>query len=230
MDLIPKIYDTERVLRIIGDDGKPELVTLNQRTVDEQGVEKILNDVSVGKYDVVMDTGPGYSSKRQEAVEAMTGLFAADPQLIQVAGDLFVRNMDFPGADIIADRLAASNPMAQIDDKSPVPPQVQMQVKNMQAQLQQAQQTIQQLQLDIKHNSSVKQMQEDAETKRELMRQTAKAHDIEMRDSAKQTDTVINNQTKLEIEHLKANLALVLAHLNLRSEKEAEAEAIERAI
>jgi len=230
LDLIPKIYDTERVLRIIGDDGKPELVTLNQRTVDEQGVEKILNDVSVGKYDVVMDTGPGYSSKRQEAVEAMTGLFAADPQLIQVAGDLFVRNMDFPGADIIADRLAASNPMAQIDDKSPVPPQVQMQVKNMQAQLQQAQQIIQQLQLDIKHNSSVKQMQEDAETKRELMRQTAKAHDIEMRDSAKQTDTVINNQTKLEIEHLKANLALVLAHLNLRSEKEAEAEAIERAI
>ena len=230
MDLFPKIYDTERVLRIIGDDGKPELVTLNQRSVDEQGVEKILNDVSVGKYDVVMDTGPGYSSKRQEAVEAMTGLFAADPQLIQVAGDLFVRNMDFPGADIIADRLAASNPMAQIDDKSPVPPQVQMQVKNMQAQLQQAQQTIQQLQLDIKHNSSVKQMQEDAETKRELMRQTAKAHDIEMRDSAKQTDTVINNQTKLEIEHLKANLALVLAHLNLRSEKAAEAEAIERAI
>jgi len=230
LDLIPKIYDTERVLRIIGDDGKPELVTLNQRSVDEQGVEKILNDVSVGKYDVVMDTGPGYSSKRQEAVEAMTGLFAADPQLIQVAGDLFVRNMDFPGADIIADRLAASNPMAQIDDKSPVPPQVQMQVKNMQSQLQQAQQTIQQLQLDIKHNSSVKQMQEDAETKRELMRQTAKAHDIEMRDSAKQTDTVINNQTKLEIEHLKANLALVLAHLNLRSEKEAEAEAIERAI
>ena len=73
-------------------------------------------------------------------------------------------------------------------------------------------------------------MQEDAETKRELMRQTAKAHDIELRDSAKQTDTVINNQTKLEIEHLKANLALVLAHLNLRSEKEAEAEAIERAI
>ena len=230
LDLIPKIYDTERVLRIIGDDGKPELVTLNQRSVDEQGVEKILNDVSVGKYDVVMDTGPGYSSKRQEAVEAMTGLFAADPQLIQVAGDLFVRNMDFPGADIIADRLAASNPMAKIDDKSPVPPQVQMQVKNMQSQLQQAQQTIQQLQLDIKHNSSVKQMQEDAETKRELMRQTAKAHDIEMRDSAKQTDTVINNQTKLEIEHLKANLALVLAHLNLRSEKEAEAEAIERAI
>ena len=230
LDLIPKIYDTERVLRIIGDDGKPELVTLNQRTVDEQGVEKILNDVSVGKYDVVMDTGPGYSSKRQEAVEAMTGLFAADPQLVQVAGDLFVRNMDFPGADVIADRLAAMNPMAQIDDKSPIPPQVQMQLKLNQQQLQQAQQTIQQLQLDIKHGATVKQLQEDSETKRELMRQTAKAHDIEMRDATKQTDTVINNQTKIEIEHLKAQVAILLARMDHEQAHLANQETTERAI
>jgi len=107
--------------------------------------------------------------------------------------------------------------------------QLKGRLKNQQ-QLQQAQQAIQQLQLDIKHGATVKQLQEDAETKRELMRQTAKAHDTEMRDATKQTDTVINNQTKLEIEQLKANLALVLAHLNLKTEKAAEAEAIERAI
>jgi hypothetical protein len=73
-------------------------------------------------------------------------------------------------------------------------------------------------------------MQEEAETKRELMRQTTKAHDTEMRDATKQTDTVINNQTKIEIEQLKAQLALVLAHINKTTEKAAEAEAIERAI
>ena len=230
LDLVPKIYDRERVMRIIGDDGKPEIVTLNQPGTDANGVSKVLNDVTVGEYDVVMDTGPGYNSKRQEAVDAMSSLFAADPNLVQIAGDLYVRNMDFPGADIIADRMAVNNPLAQIDEKSEIPPQVQMQLANSKAQMQQMQQVIQQLQLDIKHNSTVKQMQEEAETKRELMRQTTKAHDTEMRDATKQTDTVINNQTKIEIEQLKAQLALVLAHINKTTEKAAEAEAIERAI
>jgi len=230
LDLIPKIYDRERVMRIIGDDGKPEMVTINEQGQDEQGVAKILNDVTVGEYDVVMETGPGYNSKRQEAVDSMVQMLSVDPALMQQAGDLIFRNMDFPGADIIADRLAAVNPMAQIDDKSPIPPQVQMQLANNKQQMQQMQQVIQQLQLDIKHNSTIKQMQEEAETKRELMRQTTKAHDTEMRDATKQTDTVINNQTKIEIEQLKAQLALVLAHINKTTEKAAEAEAIERAI
>jgi len=230
LDLIPKIYDRERVMRIIGDDGKPEMVTINEQGQDEQGIAKVLNDVTVGEYDVVMETGPGYNSKRQEAVDSMVQMLSVDPALMQQAGDLIFRNMDFPGADIIADRLAAVNPMAQIDDKSPIPPQVQMQLANNKQQMQQMQQVIQQLQLDIKHNSTIKQMQEEAETKRELMRQTTKAHDTEMRDATKQTDTVINNQTKLEIEQLKAQLALVLAHINKTTEKAAEAEAIERAI
>ena len=230
LDLIPKIYDRERVMRIIGDDGKPEMVTINEQGQDEQGIAKVLNDVTVGEYDVVMETGPGYNSKRQEAVDSMVQMLSVDPALMQQAGDLIFRNMDFPGADIIADRLAAVNPMAQIDDKSPIPPQVQMQLANNKQQMQQMQQVIQQLQLDIKHNSTIKQMQEEAETKRELMRQTTKAHDTEMRDATKQTDTVINNQTKIEIEQLKAQLALVLAHINKTTEKAAEAEAIERAI
>jgi hypothetical protein len=82
------------------------------------GVEKILNDVTVGQYDVVMETGPGYNSKRQEAVDSMMTLLTADPELMKQAVDLIFRNIDFPGADIVADRLAAANPLAQIDEKS----------------------------------------------------------------------------------------------------------------
>ena len=230
LDLIPKIYDRERVMRIIGDDGKPEMVTINKQGKDEQGVAKVLNDVTVGEYDVVMETGPGYNSKRQEAVDSMVQMLSVDPALMQQAGDLIFRNMDFPGADIIADRLAAVNPMAQIDDKSPIPPQVQMQLANNKQQMQQMQQVIQQLQLDIKHNSTIKQMQEEAETKRELMRQTTKAHDTEMRDATKQTDTVINNQTKIEIEQLKAQVAILLAGMDRHQAALANAETTERAI
>ena len=133
-------------MRIIGDDGKPELITLNQR----DAVGRVLNDVTVGEYDVVMETGPGYNSKRQEAVDSMLSMLSADPTLMQTAGDLIFRNMDFPGADIIADRLATLNPLSQVDEKSPIPPQVQMQLAQSQDQMQKMAQQIQQLQMVIK--------------------------------------------------------------------------------
>jgi len=230
LDLIPKIYDRERVMRIIGDDGKPEMVTINQQGQDENGVSKVLNDVTVGEYDVVMETGPGYNSKRQEAVDSMVQMLSVDPNLMQQAGDLIFRNMDFPGAEVIADRLAAVNPMAQIDDKSPIPPQVQMQLANAKQQIQQLQQQIQAEEMDKKYRATVQQQVQQAETEREMMRLKVKREDVMTRTDTQAHDTVIKTQTQLEIEHLKAQLALVLAQMNKTAEKEAEAEAVERAI
>jgi len=230
LDLIPKIYDRERVMRIIGDDGKPEMVTINQQGQDDQGVAKVLNDVTVGEYDVVMETGPGYNSKRQEAVDSMVQMLAVDPNLMQQAGDLIFRNMDFPGAEIIADRLAAVNPMAKIDDKSPVPPQVQMQLANAQQQIQQLQQALQAEQMDKKYRATVQEQVQKAETEREKMRLQVKREDVMTRTDTQAHDTVLKTQTQLEIEQLKAQLALVLAQMNKTTEKEAEAEAVERAI
>jgi hypothetical protein len=241
LDLIPQVYDTERVLRIIGDDGKPDLITLNERKVNEMGVVEVLNDVTVGEYDVVMDTGPGYNSKRQEAVDSMMSLLGADPTLMQTAGDLIFRNMDFPGSDVIADRMAAANPLAQIDEKSDVPPQVQMQLQQSQTVIKQLQQQIQQMQMEQKFGLSVKQMQETEETKRELMRQTARAHDIEMRDSerkyvaelnvhGKAQDADLKSQTQLEVEHIKAQVALLLAQIDKVSAHQASLETTERAV
>ena len=230
LDLIPKIYDRQRVMRIIGDDGKPEMVTINEQGQDEQGVSKVLNDVTVGEYDVVMETGPGYNSKRQEAVDSMMGLLGADPTLMQTAGDLIFRNMDFPGAEVIADRLAAANPMAQIDDKSPIPPQVQMQLAQSKQMIQQLQQQIQAEEMDKKYRATVQQQVQEAETEREKMRLQVKREDTQMRTDTTAHDTVIKTQTQLEIEQMKAQLALVLAHLNKTEFNEANAEAVERAI
>jgi len=230
LDLVPHIYDRERVLRIIGDDGKPEILTINQYGQDEEGITKILNDVTVGEYDVVMDTGPGYNSKRQEAVESMMALFAADPSLIQQAGDLLVRNMDFPGAETIADRLAVNNPLAKVDDKSKVPPRVQMQLQQLQAQNQQSQQAIQQLQMVIQQRQDIEGVKQDAETKRKLMDVTAKAHDSEMREQNKARDTDIDNDTKIQIEELKAQVAILLANMDHRQAHLASQETTERAI
>ena len=210
LDLIPKIYDAERVMRIIGDDGKPELITLNERTA----VGEVLNNVTVGEYDVVMETGPGYNSKRQEAVDSMMGMLSADPSLMQTAGDLIFRNMDWPGADVIADRLATLNPLSQVDEKSPIPPQVQMQLAQSQQQMQQMGQQIQQLQMMIKQRQDIEQVKQDNENKRELMKQTAKAHNTETMAEVKVNDQntrAVTSQNKIEIE---AIMELLLHHMD----------------
>ncbi len=212
----PVVYDTQRVLRMIGDDGQPSLVTVNERTQDEQGATKILNDLTVGDYDVVMDTGPGYNSKRQEALANFTDLLQ-NPELAKIIGpigaDLIVRLHDAPGMDVLADRLAASNPMAKIDENSEVPPKAQMLIKQLQDQVQKMQQAIQQLEMEKKYRSDLEGMKQDGETKRELMRTTAKAHDIEKRDETKRHDVDTRGTVSLKVEEIKGFVELLNTHL-----------------
>lgn len=199
LDLIPKIYDTQRVMRIIGSDGQPDMTTINEQTA----VGEVLNDVTVGEYDVVMDTGPGFQSKRQQAVEAMMPLLTGNKELFDLAGDLVFRNMDFPGADVIADRLAARNPMAQIDEKSDIPPQVQMQLAQQQQQLQQMQQQLQAAQLEINNRGQIAKLKDDGDTRRKLMDVTARAHNTETMAEVKVNDQntrAVTSQNKTELD------------------------------
>ena len=73
----------------------------------------------MGKYDIVVDSGPSYATKRQEAAESMMAFVQADPAVLQIAGDLIVRNLDWPGADEIAERM-----------KVMLPPQIQQTMKS----------------------------------------------------------------------------------------------------
>lgn len=230
LDLIPHVYDSERALRIIGDDGKGEIVNVNQKSMDEMGVEKILNDVTVGQYDVVMETGPGYNSKRQEAVDSMISMLNVDPSLMQQAGDLIFRNMDFPGADIIADRLAAANPLAQIDDKSDIPAQAQMLIAQGQQTIQQLQGQLQAEEMDKKYRATVQQQVQESETQREQMRIEADANKTVIESQTKREVELIKDESRREIEAMKRDLALILAQLDLKSERTALDEAIERGI
>jgi hypothetical protein len=153
VDLIPKIYDTQRIARIIGEDGETKMVKINpdqpqpvNKIVNEQGIviEKIYNP-GVGKYDVVATTGPGYATKRQEALEAMAQLLQGNPQLWQVAGDLFVKNMDWPGAQEMSKRFAKTiDPKFLEDgDEDPALQAAQQQIQAMGAEMEQMYQMIQ---------------------------------------------------------------------------------------
>lgn len=113
VDLIPKIYDTQRIARIIGVDGEVGMVKFNpdqpepvkevKDPITGATIEKIYNP-GIGTYDVMVTTGPGYMTKRQEALDAMGQILQTNPQLWSVAGDLFVKNMDWPGAQEMAAR------------------------------------------------------------------------------------------------------------------------------
>ena len=114
VDLIPKIYDTQRIARIIGIDGETDQASIDptqpmpvKKIQDERGIviKKIYNP-GVGTYDVAVTTGPSYMTKRQESLDAMSQLLQGNPQLWAVAGDLFIKHMDWPGAQEMAARFA----------------------------------------------------------------------------------------------------------------------------
>lgn len=146
VDLIPKIYDTARVARILGEDGEPSTVKINPD--QEEPVKKIMGpggvvvdkiyNPRVGKYDVRVITGPGYATKRQEALESMAQLLQGNPQLWQVAGDLFVKNMDWPGAQDLAKRLQKMlDPKVMADEDNPALVAANQQMEAMNAEMQQ---------------------------------------------------------------------------------------------
>ncbi|MDB5439745.1 MAG: hypothetical protein JWM33_2172 [Caulobacteraceae bacterium] len=103
VDLIPRVYNTERVIRVLGADGEAQAVPL-KTSVGVAGVERIY-DLGVGKYDLTVDAGPSFTTKRVEAAEQMSQLIRAYPPAAPVIGDLLAKNLDWPGADEIAKRL-----------------------------------------------------------------------------------------------------------------------------
>jgi len=133
IDLIPKVYDTARAVRIMNEDGTVDMVKVNE--VFEHKGKQVNYQLSHGKYDVTVSTGPSFATKRQEAVESMLSLTASYPQIAQVAGDLMVKNMDWPGAQEIADRLKKTLPPGIADDpnekQQQIPPQIKAQMEQM---------------------------------------------------------------------------------------------------
>jgi TolA-binding protein len=133
-------------------------------------IEKIYNP-SVGKYDVVASTGPGYATKRQEALEAMAQLLQGNPDLWKVAGDLFVKNMDWPGAQEMAKRFAKTIDPKIMEDgnKSPELQAAEQQIQAMGAEMEQMHKMLQ----------NVNQSVEVQEQKRKDFESQVKAYDAE---------------------------------------------------
>jgi hypothetical protein len=205
VDLIPKVYNTPRIIRVIHEDGTNESVPINKPFIPDQakspesqqyeagkqqetidGLTKIY-DVTTGKYDVTCEVGPSFSTKREEAAAQMLELGKMFPPMMQVAGDLLVKNLDWPGADDIADRLKAMLP-PQLQGQSP---QVMQMRQQMQAMDQAAKQAVGQL------NQQVQQLTAQLQQEKSKDVQTAIQADIDRKKLEIEEYNAVTNRMKV---------------------------------
>jgi len=139
VDAIPKVYDTERTMRILYEDNSFEMATINQPVIDQQTGEVVmLNDLSQGVYDVICKAGPSFKNRQQETLEMIIEMAKVDPTIMQIAGDVMMQNINSPAADQIAERKrdqmlkAGMIPMSQLTDEEQAQIQQQMEQQGQQ--------------------------------------------------------------------------------------------------
>lgn len=174
LDLIPHVYDSERVIRVLGEDDTEEEVTINgeypktdengEPVLDEQEQAIIaMHDLTTGKYDLTVTAGPSFTTRREEAAYQMTEALRNFPMAAPVILPLIAKNSDWPEADTIAEKLEAMSPQ----DEGDMPPELMMQMQAMQQQMQQLAQENEQLKADRSIEMAETEIKSyDAETKR----------------------------------------------------------------
>jgi hypothetical protein len=141
VDLIPKIYSGQRMVRILKPDGSDEQVQINAPFLNQKMQQKNYN-IENGRYDIAVDIGPSYATKREEAVNSMLEVLKAFPQAASVMGDLLAKNMDWPEADEISKRLKLLLPPEILQDENPAIKQALMMKDQEIAQLNQQMQML----------------------------------------------------------------------------------------
>lgn len=221
---IPSVFDTRRVMQIVGQDDTQDQVVLNPqlpapiaKVRDEAGNVRRIFNPNVGKYGVTVAVGPSFASKRQEAASSMMELVRGNPALMQVAGDLMVKAMDWPMADDLAKRLKALVPpnIIQASEGEDGDQKVQQAVQAVQQQAQAQMQQLMQV-LDQLRAQSQQAQQENAALKAQLQNKSAdiQIKGAEMQQSAemKQADYAIKmRELDLKERELQIEIAQIQA-------------------
>jgi hypothetical protein len=199
LEWIPHYYSTERMQRIIGEDGVPKMVKINERSTDP-AISAVKNDVTIGRYDVVMDTGPGYDTKREEGADTLLGMLQSPSiaeTLMKIAPDLIFRSIDHPYMQEIADRFSAMTPDGLKQVMEELPERARAVMQSLANENSQLKQTLQAAQSGI--------------TKAHL-EATVKAHDVEESNKTKRLDTQTRAHTALLVEEIRAGGKILDTH------------------
>ena len=187
-DLIPKIYDTPREVRILGEDMKEEIVKVNQKWADDYGQEHCYDLVN-GKYDVRLKIGPNYLTDQEKTQALVTELARSYPPLMQVAGDIVMKSMNFKGAEEISERLRKALPPGMADEEGKKPAELLAQQNQQLSQ-----------QLDQVMGLAEKQAEE---LRTQRVKADSDAAIEQMKIESAERQTAIDNETKLTIERMK---------------------------
>ena len=209
VDLIPHYYDTKRVLRILGEDGKVKTAAIdpNQKEAkrqiqDAEGRIKTIYNLNVGKYDVTVTVGPGYTTSRQEAATVMTDLANSAKDTVSAAILRYgaIKNSDFHGSEEIQKMLKVMLPpqVQQTDQNAQIPPQAMAKIQEMQQQLQQVGQAAQQMQQKIQELESGAQVAHE---------KIVAEHDVKMKALALDAE-VEKEKARLSREKVEAEISL----------------------
>ena len=122
--IVPKVFDTSRMLRLREHTGEEQLVPVNTPSRGEGGEPIITNDLTIGRYGVIVDTGPSFSTMRQEAASGMMEFGMNYPEARSYIQDLVAKSQDWEFAQEISDRLKRLVPPGVLKDIDPstVPP------------------------------------------------------------------------------------------------------------
>jgi hypothetical protein len=232
LELIPYYYDTPRMQRILGEDGVPKVITINQRERDASGVERVKNDLTVGRYAVVMDTGPGYATKREEAAESLIELLATPlgEQVAATSGDIVVRNMDFPGADEVADRIAVTIPGALDQIIEGLPKQAQTIIGAMQSQIKQKDEQLQHAMLEIKYGAQMQQMKGEQALAKADKDNATKLAIAGINDATKREDIDTKATTQRDVAEIHAAAQLLNSQVESQHEEKMADRMIEQGV
>jgi len=110
VDLIPKIYDTQRTVRILDADEKEQFVPINAVAYNDEGEQVLVNDLSAGRYEMVISIGASTATRREEAAEGMTEFLSMVPGVAEITADLVAEAQTWPGAEKFAERIRNSLP------------------------------------------------------------------------------------------------------------------------
>jgi len=197
-ELIPKIYDTEREIEILGEDERPKVIQINKQHIDESGQMKHY-DMTKGKYSLVVTVGKAFNSKRMETFDTMQQVLATQPNLMPTIGDIFFRNSDLAGSEQLAERFHKMLPPQLQDDKqNQLPPQAQAVMAQSQQQMQAMQGELQKLQFErqakvAEHQGKMQQIQMQAQA------------DMALEDKKLQTQIAVAEiQTKAQMDQERA--------------------------
>jgi hypothetical protein len=212
IEAVPVVYDTPREITLLSQDGKKRTVSINQP--NEQGVVEY--DLTVGDYTVSIQTGPSFGTKRQEMAEAVMDLIAAYPNAAPAIADLAVRQMDWAGADKIADSLEAMVPPQVLAARKVDPKNAAAMVPSLQGQLAAAQQQIQVLNMQAqKHTAEMDKAASDIKV--EMLQADTEMKKAQLDNDFKMKQLQFNEEkTELEFLIKEKELEIKIAELKLK--------------